>query len=107
MSDQKYNGWTNYATWCVNLWMSNDSGSDEYWREAAEYAIRHPEPNQYATGGHLSPRYTLAQRMKQEFEDAMPVPDASVWTDLLGAALGQVNWDEIAEHWIEDCLEEA
>ena len=24
--DRKYNGWINYETWSVNLWLTNDSG---------------------------------------------------------------------------------
>ena len=24
MEDKKYNGWTNYETWLVNLWIDND-----------------------------------------------------------------------------------
>jgi hypothetical protein len=31
MKDQAYNGWTNYETWCVNLWISND----RMWRDEA------------------------------------------------------------------------
>jgi hypothetical protein len=36
MSDQEYNGWTNYETWLVNLWMDNDPGSQDYYRETAK-----------------------------------------------------------------------
>jgi hypothetical protein len=33
MSDSSYNGWTNYPTWAVNLWLSND---EPLYREAVE-----------------------------------------------------------------------
>jgi hypothetical protein len=26
---QRYNGWTNYDTWLVALWLHNDQGNDE------------------------------------------------------------------------------
>jgi hypothetical protein len=37
-SDQKegtkrHNGWANYETWCVHLWLSNEEGSYRYWRD--------------------------------------------------------------------------
>ena len=28
-----YNGWTNYETWAVKLWIDNDEGTYTYWRE--------------------------------------------------------------------------
>ena len=31
-----YNGWRNYETWLVNLWLSNDRGTYEYMVEIAE-----------------------------------------------------------------------
>jgi len=34
--DHKYNGWTNYETWAVKLWMDNEEPSYRYWRERAE-----------------------------------------------------------------------
>ena len=33
LGDQErgYNGWTNYETWAVALWIGNEPGSYEYW----------------------------------------------------------------------------
>lgn len=32
---------------------------------------------------------------------------ASVWSDMLGAAFDEVNWDEIANGFLEECEDEA
>jgi hypothetical protein len=40
MSDTEYNGWTNRATWLVNIWFNPESKSDvEYARETLDDAI--------------------------------------------------------------------
>ena len=39
MNNKEYNGWYNYETWMVNLWMDNDQGSHEMWREHARDSI--------------------------------------------------------------------
>ena len=44
----------------------------------------------------------LADLLKEEFEDAAPDLGASTFSDLLGYALGLVNWYEIAEMLIEE-----
>ncbi len=50
----------------------------------------------------------LADSLKDSYEEAMcdlldrSKAGASVWSDLLGAALSEVNWHEIAQHMIED-----
>ena len=31
-----YNGWTNYETWVVNLWIDNEQGSQDFIRETAK-----------------------------------------------------------------------
>ena len=87
--DTSYNGWTNYETWNVKLWMDNEQYNQERWLEAAKNA---------------DSKRVLADQMQDEYEEAMP-ETTGVWADLLSAALGEVNWFEIAEHLIEEVEE--
>lgn len=96
-SDRTYNGWTNYETWAVNLWMDNEQSTQNYWAGEAVAALRKDDPVSH-----------LADRMSEEHQDAAidllsPLNGgSSVFADLLNAALSEVNWREIAQHWIDD-----
>ena len=73
MEKQTYNGWTNYATWRVNLEMFD--GSESFWsadsaREFVEEIICESTPE-------------------------------GVARDYALAFLADVNWHEIAEHYTE------
>ena len=100
---KQYNGWTNYETWVVKLWIDNDAGSYEYWREETRAAINEAEAGTVLTKQEAA-RYDLAGRLQSSHEDSRPaeVCGASLWTDLLSAALSEVNWSEIAASLIED-----
>ena len=37
LTDQSYNGWTNYETWNVALWIGNDEGLYHLAQEAGDY----------------------------------------------------------------------
>jgi hypothetical protein len=93
-----YNGWTNYETWLVNLWLDNDSGSYAYVREMAEEARTNPERNEFAEGGFLSPAYTLGRQVKDYVEELLDpqTSESGLASDLITAALSEVNWTEIA-----------
>jgi hypothetical protein len=105
----RYNGWHNYETWCVNLWMSNDAGSDEFYRELAQQAWNDSEPETRNDGSALFTRdeiaiRTLADRLKDNHEEqqAELTGIMGIFADLLTTALGEVDWHEIAEHYISD-----
>ena len=86
--EQGYNGWTNYETWNVSLWLGNDEGSYQMVNEMAEEA---------------DDAYELAQAIKEFILENDPLyGEAGLYQDLLGAALSEVDWDEIARHWWED-----
>ena len=37
IADQEYNGWTNYETWNVALWIQNDEGLYNIARQCSDY----------------------------------------------------------------------
>ena len=97
----EYNGWTNYETWNVALWLDNDQGTEGLMREYAQECYDDAEGTQLRTREQVATG-ELADRIREYLDENNPVTDASVYSDLLGAALSEVNWREIAEHYIAD-----
>ena len=91
MSDKTYNGWTNYETWCVKLWLDNEQGSQEWMNEIV---LSYPDNHEAATA------------LRDGLADNMPDLGATLWADLLRSAFDEVNWREIAENVREDIDED-
>lgn len=95
-----FNGWENYETWAVNLWLSNDQSTYEYWREKAREAWQEAQATVKGNRAEEA-RCILAQWLKDETDDNNPCSQVSLYTDLLNAALSEVNWYEVAEDFLE------
>jgi hypothetical protein len=80
----EYNGWTNYATWRINLEMFD--GGD------------------FASDNDLD-AYDLGQSLRGFAEDLLSEQGSGMVLDYALAFLDDVNWREIAEHMIEDWRE--
>jgi len=97
-----YNGWANYETWCVNLWIGNEEPSYRHWNATAEDVWSDAESNDILTKSEAA-RQCLADMLKIEIEDSRPELEASMWTDLMQAALSEVVWIDIADGLLENC----
>src|SRR6478672_11781044 len=99
-NSEEYNGWTNYQTWAVALWIDNDEGSQNYWAEQAQECWNNATANEFSARDRVAV-HKLAELLKDEHEEGMPETDG-VYADLLTSALGRVDWYEIATNMIEE-----
>lgn len=84
----EYNGWTNYETWCIYTWLSNEEETDRTARAAAAKADDADEA-----------RVTLREWIRA----INPLgEDDSMWSDLLTCAIDNANWSEIARHFMPE-----
>jgi hypothetical protein len=100
MSATTYNGWTNHATWLVNLHLSNDRCAHDVALGAWRY------------GAGVDTRYAVSEALKsmveswlvEDYDSSNPMQCMKV--DLINATLSDVNWYELADHLIEALNEE-
>jgi hypothetical protein len=79
-----YNGWTNYETWVVNLWY------DDAFTDVSE--------------DYRDDVNGLADHIRDTVEEGLPEVKGLA-SDLLNAAMGEVNWYEIAQGYIDELPE--
>lgn len=92
MDDEKtYNGYKNYPTWAVKLWLDNDYTTYNYWRNVAkEYKD--------LSKAH----YFLSERLQHEINENSPELKTSMYSDLLSFALQEVDYYEIAQIMLDE-----
>ena len=83
----KYNGWTNYATWRVNLEMFDGFDFREVFTDAN---------NEFDVS-------ELVENLKGYADELLTVNgESGIAVDYARAFLSDVNWYEIAEHLLDD-----
>jgi len=106
-----YNGWSNYETWAVALWLDNEQETYSYWREQAATSKDTAPVCSQVKDGIWTPKeaavYLLADQLKEEVTEQNPLDGtASLYADLLCSALGEVYWEGIAAARLLDVEEE-
>jgi len=95
---EKYNGYTNYATWGVSLVLDNSQGLHEYCLEIVQN-MNEWEKKIQLTPSKLS---AIAEAIEELVVDEIQYDNQDhMAQQLLMTALGQVNWEEIAEGYVE------
>jgi hypothetical protein len=100
-NEKTYNGWSNYETWVVKLWMDNEEGTYNYWQEIVQTAVDDADHDDDDWQHDIT--RDLSERLKDEHEEALPEVQGFA-ADLLNAAMGEVDWYEIAGSMVDDYL---
>jgi hypothetical protein len=103
---QTYNGYANYETWLVAVWIDNDQGNIDYWLDVARHHYDIAEDRKYFTKKEEA-IISFSEDMKEWYGDHVPDSDdiGGLWTDMIHAALGSVDWHELAAKYMDQYLE--
>jgi len=96
MAESSYNGWANYETWAVKLHLDNEQGT---YYDVTGHATE--MVTEAANAEMEADAYEFESWLKDYVEELLPELDGLA-CDLLRAALSEVNWQEIAEAYLED-----
>lgn len=76
-----HNGYKNYETWCVGVWLDSDPWEQSVVRELSE----------------MENKVLAADTLKEYVELHNPITETNLFSDLMEHALQKVDWYELVE----------
>lgn len=89
----QYQGYSNYPTWAVSLWLNNDANNYSHWVDRAQDLANE--------SGKEDAVSDLASELENEVTEFAPEVEG-MYSDIFTWAMDQVDWQEIAESMLED-----
>lgn len=103
MNHNEYNGWYNYETWLIKLWMDNDGEIDGL-IEDAQALFENAKADKVFSKSERA-RLNFAESLKNYKEEQIDEKNIEGWVgDLVSGALSEVNWQEIADNILRDAV---
>lgn len=108
---EQFEGWTNHATWNLNLWLTNDYGTSQYWGETAQDIFAVAQADSFFTRKEQA-GFELAEQLKESHQQFVDEQQqclksngyaTSFVNDAIESYLDDVNWYEIAMSFLEEC----
>lgn len=97
--DSGHLGYNNYPTWCVAMWIRQESLS--YWKKQAIACFEAARADDVFTKEEAA-IILLSREIQEAIEEDNTLSNTmTLYSDLLYSALEQVNWYEIAEEYIQ------
>jgi hypothetical protein len=101
----EYNGWRNYETWAVSLYLDGNHDGEGTYRHVLSLAEDvYGDERDPAEGAQRELADILEEYVKDQMDPAV-WEGASLAGDLLGAALGDVDWWRLAGAKLEEIAE--
>ena len=100
MDTQKYNGWTNYATWLVNMHFDGLDFTD--YIEDGVFDDMNADDIRCHVASSIQ---EIVESYLDEVLDSDNVNPVFL-SDLINATINDVDWHDIADHYVDDILDE-
>lgn len=88
------NGWKNYETWACYLWLTSTEATTKWLEYEARYMLGQ------SNGDRNKAAVDLAEDIKERVEEGAPEL-SGMYSDLLGYAIQQIDYYEIAKSFYE------